>query len=109
MKPQWKIAASLAALSMAGAQAQGVDANAAMALAQKSGCLACHSLDGKMVGPAWKEVGKKYAGDAEAEAKLVTKVRKGGKGVWGEVPMPPNVTVKEADVRTLVQYVLTLK
>jgi cytochrome c len=57
MKPQWKIAASLAALSMAGAQAQGVDANAAMALAQKSGCLACHSLDGKMVGPAWKEVG----------------------------------------------------
>ncbi len=109
MKPQWKIAASLAALSMAGAQAQGVDANAAMALAQKSGCLACHNLDGKMVGPAWKEVGKKCAGDAAAEAKLVTKVRKGGKGVWGEVPMPPNVTVKEADVRTLVQYVLTLK
>ena len=50
-----------------------------------------------------------HEGDAQAEAKLVAKVRKGGKGVWGEVPMPPNVTVKEADVRTLVQYVLTLK
>jgi cytochrome c len=62
-----------------------------------------------MVGPSWKDVGKKYAGDAGAEAKLVAKVRKGGKGVWGEIPMPPNVTVKEADVRTLVQYVLTLK
>lgn len=109
MKLQWMIAASLATLSMAAAHAQGVDANAAMALAQKNGCLACHSLDGKMVGPAWKDVGRKYAGDAEAEAKLVTKVRKGGKGVWGEVPMPPNVTVKEADVRTLVQYVLSLK
>ena len=83
--------------------------NAALELAKKNGCLACHGLDVKMVGPSWKDVGKKYAGDAQAEAKLVTKVRKGGKGVWGEVPMPPNVTVKEADVRTLVQYVLTLK
>ncbi|MGE0671429.1 MAG: c-type cytochrome [Methylibium sp.] len=109
MKLQSILAASLTAMVVGGAHAQGVDANAAMALAQKNGCLACHSLDGKMVGPAWKDVGKKYAGDAEAEAKLVTKVRKGGKGVWGEVPMPPNVTVKEADVRTLVQYVLTLK
>lgn len=84
-------------------------ADAALELAKKSGCLACHGLDTKMVGPSWKEVGKKYAGVSDAEAKLVTKVRKGGKGVWGEVPMPPNVTVKETDVRTLVQYVLTLK
>lgn len=84
-------------------------ADAAMELAKKNGCLACHGLDTKMVGPSWKDVGKKYAGDAGAEAKLVAKVRKGGKGVWGEVPMPPNVTVKEADVRTLVQFVLTLK
>ena len=84
-------------------------AEAAMELAKKNGCLACHGLETKMVGPSWKDVGKKYAGDAQAEAKLVAKVRKGGKGVWGEVPMPPNVTVKEADVRTLVQYVLTLK
>lgn len=109
MTLQWMITAGAAMLAMAGAQAQGVDANAAMALAQKNGCLACHGLDSKMVGPSWRDVGKKYAGVADAEEKLVAKVRKGGKGVWGEVPMPPNVTVKEADVRTLVQYVLTLK
>ncbi len=78
-------------------------------LAQKNGCLACHDLDVKKVGPAWREVAKKYAGDSEAEAMLVTKVKKGGKGHWGEVPMPPNVTVKEADIKTLVQYVLALQ
>jgi cytochrome c len=81
----------------------------AMDIAKKNGCLACHQLDKKMVGPAWKDVGKKYAGDAEAEAKLLVKVKKGGKGVWGQVPMPPNATVKDADIKTLVQYVLTLK
>jgi cytochrome c len=80
-----------------------------MDLARKSGCLACHGLDTRLVGPSWKDVGRKYAGRADAEATLVAKVRKGGKGVWGEVPMPPNVTVREADVRTLVQYVLTLR
>lgn len=101
--------AGLLLVGVAQAQAPAPGAEAAMALAKKSGCLACHGLEAKMVGPAWKEVGKKYAGDAEAEARLVTKVRKGGKGVWGEVPMPPNVTVKEADVRALVQFVLTLK
>lgn len=100
-------AASLGLLLAGPVFAQSADA--ALALAKKNGCLACHSLDTKMVGPSWKDVGKKYAGDAEAESRLVAKVRKGGKGVWGEVPMPPNVTVKEADVRTLVQFVLTLK
>lgn len=89
--------------------AYAVDEAAAMELAKKSGCLACHGMANKLVGPAWRDIGKKYAGDAGAEAALVAKVRKGGKGVWGEVPMPPNVTVKEADVRTLVQFILTLK
>lgn len=81
----------------------------ALDLAKKSGCLACHSLDKKLVGPAWIEVGRKYAGDAGAEAKLVAKVKKGGAGVWGTVPMPPNVTVKDADIKALVQYALSLK
>ncbi len=81
----------------------------AMGIAQKNGCLACHQLDKKMVGPAWKEVGRKYAGQADAEAMLLTKVKKGGKGVWGPIPMPPNATVKDADIKTLVQFVLTLQ
>lgn len=86
-----------------------VDKDAAMALAQKSGCLACHALDKKMVGPAWNEVGKKYAGDAAAAAQLAVKVKKGSKGVWGPIPMPPNATVKDADVKTMVEFVLSLK
>ena len=81
----------------------------AMDIAKRNGCLACHSLDKKLVGPAWKDVGTKYAGQADAEAKLLVKVKKGGKDVWGPVPMPPNATVKEADIKTLVQFVLTLK
>ncbi|MDD5296145.1 MAG: c-type cytochrome [Rhodocyclaceae bacterium] len=97
-----------ALLAAAGWASAATEAEA-LALAQKNGCLACHQLDGKKVGPAWREVGKKYAGDAGAEATLLVKVKKGGKGVWGEVPMPPNATVKEADVKTLVQFVLGLK
>jgi len=78
-------------------------------LARKNNCLACHTLDKKLVGPAYRDVAKKYAGDAAAEAMLIEKVRKGGKGVWGPIPMPPNVTVKEADVRTIVQWILAQK
>ena len=81
----------------------------ALDLAKKDGCLACHALDKKLVGPSWTEVGTKYANDPAAEAKLIAKVKKGGAGVWGTVPMPPNVTVKDADIKTLVQYVLSLK
>ncbi len=76
-------------------------------LARKNNCLACHTLDKKLVGPAYRDVAKKYAGDPAAEAMLIEKVRKGGKGVWGPIPMPPNVTVKEDDVRTIVQWILT--
>lgn len=107
MRTQWITAAAMGLTLCGPVLAQSADA--ALELAKKNGCLACHSLDSKMVGPSWKDVGRKYAGEVDAEAKLVTKVRKGGKGVWGEVPMPPNVTVKEGDVRTLVQYILTLK
>lgn len=73
-------------------------------LATKSGCLACHAVDKKMVGPAYQDVAKKYkAGD---EAKLFEKVRKGGKGVWGPIPMPPNTAVKDADLHTLIKWIL---
>ena len=92
-----------ASVSMAATEAE------AMGIAQKNGCLACHQLDKKLVGPAWREVGKKYGGQTDAEAMLLVKVKKGGKDVWGPIPMPPNATVKDADIRTLVQFVLTLK
>ena len=79
------------------------------ALAKKYNCLACHSVDKKIVGPAYKDVAAKYKGDAGAEAKLVAKVKNGGSGVWGPIPMPPNSSVPDADVKALVKWVLSLK
>jgi len=80
-----------------------------LALAQKSGCTACHAVDKKIVGPAYKEVAAKYKGDKGAAAKLEEKVKKGGTGVWGQVPMPPNTQVSDADIKKLVAWVLSLK
>lgn len=94
---------SVALLSMSGL------ASADQALAQKNACMTCHSVDKKVVGPAFKDVAKKYAGDKTAAAKLVTKVKTGGKGVWGEIPMPPNPQVSDADAKKIVQWVLSLK
>jgi cytochrome c len=79
-------------------------------LAQKSGCFACHTIEKKMVGPAWSDVAAKYRGQKEAEAKLIAKVAKGGSGVWGAVPMPPNSPkVKDGDIKVLVHFILSLK
>ena len=84
-------------------------ASASDALAKKHNCFACHAVDKKVVGPAYKDVANKYRGDKGAEAKLVEKVKKGGVGVWGQVPMPPNATVPDADVKALVDWILSLK
>jgi cytochrome c len=73
-------------------------------LATKSGCMACHAVDKKLVGPAYQEVAKKYK--ASDEAMLVDKVKKGGKGNWGQIPMPPNDKLKDDDLKTLVKWVL---
>ena len=78
-------------------------------LAKKNACTACHAIDKKLVGPAYKDVAAKYKGDKTAEAKLIEKVKKGGSGVWGQVPMPPNSNVKDEDIKTLVKWVLSLK
>jgi cytochrome c len=78
-------------------------------LAKKSACMACHAIDKKLVGPAYKEVAEKYRGDKGAEAKLIEKVKNGGSGVWGQVPMPANSNVKDQDIKTLVKWVLSLK
>ena len=84
-------------------------AMADLALAQKSGCLACHSVEKKIVGPAWRDVGKKYKGDAGAKARLVAKVKAGGKGVWGSAPMPPySPRVADENIEKLVTFVLSL-
>jgi cytochrome c len=91
-------AASLAAPAMAD-----------QALATKNNCMACHAVDKKLVGPAFKEIAKKYAGQKDAEAMLIAKVMKGGSGVWGAIPMPANTQLKEADAKTLVEWVLAQK
>ena len=83
-------------------------AQANEALAQKSGCLACHGVEKKVLGPSYKEVAAKYKSDKGAEAKLVAKVKAGGSGVWGPVPMPPHPQVKDEDIKTIVQWVLSL-
>ncbi|MES2150651.1 MAG: c-type cytochrome [Pseudomonadota bacterium] len=78
-------------------------------LAKAKNCMTCHTVASKLVGPAYKDVAAKYAGQKDAEDKLVTKVMKGGSGSWGVVPMPPNPQVTEAEARTLVKWVLSLK
>jgi cytochrome c len=80
-----------------------------LALAKKNSCLACHAIDKKMVGPAWKAVAVKYRGDAGAEAHLVNKIAKGGSGVWGSMAMPGNSKISEADRITLARFVLNLQ
>jgi cytochrome c len=84
-------------------------ASASQALAQKSGCLACHAVDKKVLGPSLKDVAAKYKGDKSAEGKLVAKVKAGGSGVWGPMPMPANSPqVKDVDIKSIVQWILSL-
>lgn len=75
-------------------------------LAKKSNCLSCHAVDARGVGPAYREVAKKYAKDKQAEAKLLAKIKKGGIGNWGKVPMPPMDTVPEDDLKALVKWIM---
>ncbi|TDK67998.1 c-type cytochrome [Sapientia aquatica] len=86
--------------------------SAAMAnldLAKSKNCMSCHAIETKLVGPAYKDVAKKYAGQKDAEEKLVQKVLKGGSGNWGPMAMPPNPQVSPAEAQTLVKWILTLK
>jgi cytochrome c len=78
-------------------------------LAKSKNCMACHAVGNKVVGPAFKDVAAKYAGQKDAEDKLSQKVLKGSSGVWGPVPMPANAQVSEAEARTLVKWILTTK
>ncbi len=82
---------------------------ASQELATKKNCMACHAVDKKLVGPAYKDVAAKYKGDKTAEAKLAEKVMKGGVGTWGQVPMPANPQVSKEEAATLVKWVLSQK
>ena len=96
------LAAALLALTAAPAFAQAD-------FAQKKNCMACHATDKKVLGPAYKDVAAKYAGQKDAVDKLAGKVVKGGSGVWGNIPMPANPQVTDAEAKQLVQWILTLK
>lgn len=83
-------------------------AQASETLLKKYNCTACHAMDKKLVGPAYKDVAKKYKGQKDAAAMLAQKVKKGGKGTWGPVPMPPNPAVPDADVKKMLSFILAL-
>lgn len=105
MKKTLKIA--VAATALVGLAGTGV-ALADAALAQANGCLACHQVDKKVVGPSYKDIAAKYKGADEAKIdELAKKVKAGGVGVWGQIPMPPNAKVTPEDAKTLVKWVLT--
>ena len=86
-----------------------VPAMADQALATSKNCMACHAVDKKLVGPSYKDVAAKYAGQKDAVDKLATKIVKGGSGVWGPIPMPPNAQVSEEDAKKLATWVMTQK
>ena len=107
MKFRW--IAMTAGMAVAGGASAALDNAAADAMMKKDGCAACHSVDKKIVGPAYQDVAAKYKGDKDAATKLADKVKKGGVGVWGQIPMPPNAQVSDADIKELVGWILTLK
>lgn len=100
-----KLTAALVATTLLAGISLGANANEA--LAKKNGCLACHAVDHKVVGPAYKDVAAKYKGQ-DVEDKLVEKVKKGGSGAWGAIPMPANAKVSDADLHSLVKWILSL-
>lgn len=99
----------LVLFAMGGFASNAAMADAGLDLAKSKNCMACHAVANKVVGPAYKDVAAKYAGQKDAEAKLVTKVLKGGSGAWGAIPMPANPQVSEAEAHTLVKWILAQK
>jgi cytochrome c len=106
--PNQKEMMKLALFALAAAVSMATPAFADADLAKSKNCMACHSIDKKLVGPAYKEVAKKYAGQKDAADKLASKIRQGGSGVWGVIPMPANPQVNDADARKLANWILNL-
>ncbi len=104
MKFKHIVLAASAVLVASGAYA--MDAAAAKALASKSACLACHAADKKLVGPAYKDVAAKHKGQADALAKVSARIKSGGSGIYGAVPMPPQPNQKDDELKLLAEWVL---
>jgi cytochrome c len=98
-----------ALLIMAALTVMSAPALADEALAKSKNCMACHAVDKKLVGPSYRDVAKKYGGDAKAVDALAAKIVKGGSGVWGAIPMPANPQVSEADAKKLSAWIMTLQ
>jgi cytochrome c len=103
MKAVWMGMVAASALLIVGTAQANAD------LAKSSGCMNCHTVDKKLVGPAFKDIAAKYKDDADAPTKLAEKVKKGSTGVWGPVPMPPNANVSDDNAKALTAWILTLK
>jgi cytochrome c len=99
------VAATMQGALAADAPADSSSANA-MNIARKNACMGCHAVDRKLVGPSFQQIAGKYKGDAQAQARLETKVRDGGSGVWGVLPMPSHQTMNGADIKTVVGWIL---
>jgi cytochrome c len=100
-----RVAVAVAAIGLVG----GVNAQSLEDLLKKNGCTACHAVDKKVIGPAYVDVAAKYKGDAKAPTYLFNKIKQGGSGVWGQIPMPPNTQASDADVKKIVDDILKLK
>jgi len=94
-------------IPMLGIALISMPALASKELAQKNACLACHGVDKKIVGPAYLDIAKKYAGQKDAEATLIASIKKGGSGKWGPVPMPEQAALADADAKALAAWILT--
>jgi cytochrome c len=108
MKPLVLSAAAAFTASLTAASGPLLAADA-QALLKEKACLSCHTVDKKLVGPAYKEVAAKYKSRKDGEAYLVKKIKEGSTGVWGPIPMPPNGTVSDGEAKTLAKYILTVK
>jgi len=102
----WVMTAAAAVAALASGSAPAQDAQK---LLKEKACLSCHTVDKKLVGPPYKEVAAKYKSQKDAEAYLARKIKEGSTGVWGQIPMPPNSTVKDDEAKVMAKYILSVK
>ena len=100
-------AVAIAAIGVASAQAPVVDAKKAKSLFEGHECAGCHQMEVKVVGPGLKQVAEKYRGNKDAPPKLIEKIKKGGVGAWGEIPMPPNIDITDEELKIVVAWILS--
>lgn len=99
--------AGLLSAGVAGAQSTGIDVQRAKSLFESNECAGCHQIDTKLVGPGLKQIAGRYRDDKDAPRRLLEKVRKGGAGVWGEIPMPPHAEAKDDELKLVISWILS--